>query len=517
MDERAHSLEKKETTFDPQILIEKLAKLNLSQASIETLSYWCIFHMNNAKYVVDTWEREFHCSPQEQRVAFLYLANDIMQNSRKKGIEFVNEFGRVLPDALHNVVHNGDDFGRNAAYRLLNIWEERKVFDSHVELLTEEFKRRLMNGANQNRKDSGARPKKPVGNILDKIVSCYQVVRGGQKEEEVIVAKCRGTVSVLEKMEKDAVQNNLGEGVLGEASFLDNMQGQHAMLKNSIEQLAAVESSRARLVTCLRDALQEQEFKLRHVHDLLQVARSRSEKMANICRNLGNGDNKQLPDQHDNSKDVNNSDAPLTFAPIKVDHSSPAMHPLQPPYREMSGQLQDEKKPDIAIMSTKLTALTSSSQLSSVLTSLASEGVIGNPRKDSCGEYPPEKRSRLDNGQFTFQDSESPNGALQPPLPPTSAPPIPPPPPGPPSVGSMAPFPSLTAPHFMQVPPGMPAVTFTYGVGHHQPPPPPGPIPPFPVAPANACQSFPGPDGPYYAQGQPSSVPMASMPHQLAD
>ncbi|KAI4366939.1 hypothetical protein MLD38_022737 [Melastoma candidum] len=509
MDERAHSLEKKETTFDPQILIEKLAKLNLSQASIETLSYWCIFHMNNAKYVVDTWEREFHCSPQEQRVAFLYLANDIMQNSRKKGIEFVNEFGRVLPDALCNVVHNGDDFGRNAAYRLLNIWEERKVFDSPVELLTEEFKRRLVNGANQNRKDSGARPKKPVGNILDKIVSCYQVVRGGQKEEEVIVAKCRGTISVLEKMEKDVVQNNMGEGVLREASFLDNMQGQHAMLRNCIEQLAAVESSRARLVACLRDALQEQEFKLRHVDDLLQVARSRSEKIANICRNFDNGGHKQLPEQHDNSKDVH---TPVTFSLIKVEHPSPAMYPLQPPYREMSGQLHDEKKPDIAIMSTKLTALTSSSQLSSVLTSLASEGVIGNPGKDSSSEYPTEKRPRLGNGQSTFQETESPNSALQPPLPPTSAPPIPPPPPGPPSVGCSAPFPSLTAPHFMQVPPGMPAVTFTYGVGHHQPPPPPGPIPPFPGTPANACQSFP--DGPYYAQGQPSSVPMASMPHQ---
>jgi regulator of Ty1 transposition protein 103 len=107
------------STFNPQILMEKLAKLNNSQASIETLSHWCIFHMNKAKQVVETWDRQFHCSPREQRLAFLYLANDILQNSRRKGSEFVGEFWKVLPDALRFVIENGDEFGRNAALRLV--------------------------------------------------------------------------------------------------------------------------------------------------------------------------------------------------------------------------------------------------------------------------------------------------------------------------------------------------------------------------------------------------------------
>lgn len=75
--------------------------------------------MNKAKQVVETWARQFHCSPREQRLAFLYLANDILQNSRRKGAEFVGEFWKVLPDALRDVINNGDDFGRNAALRLV--------------------------------------------------------------------------------------------------------------------------------------------------------------------------------------------------------------------------------------------------------------------------------------------------------------------------------------------------------------------------------------------------------------
>lgn len=75
--------------------------------------------MNKAKHVVETWGRQFHCSPREQRLAYLYLANDILQNSRRKGSEFVGEFWKVLPDALRDVIENGDDFGRKAARRLV--------------------------------------------------------------------------------------------------------------------------------------------------------------------------------------------------------------------------------------------------------------------------------------------------------------------------------------------------------------------------------------------------------------
>lgn len=76
--------------------------------------------MNKAKQVVETWDKQFHCSPREQRLAYLYLANDILQNSRRKGSEFVGEFWKVLPHALRDVIGSGDEFGRNAALRLVH-------------------------------------------------------------------------------------------------------------------------------------------------------------------------------------------------------------------------------------------------------------------------------------------------------------------------------------------------------------------------------------------------------------
>lgn len=42
-----------------------------------------------------------------RKLAFLFLANDIVQNSRKKGPEFTESFARVLPAATNHVVKHG--------------------------------------------------------------------------------------------------------------------------------------------------------------------------------------------------------------------------------------------------------------------------------------------------------------------------------------------------------------------------------------------------------------------------
>lgn len=54
-----------------------------------------------------------------QKVPLLYLANDILQNSRRKGNEFVAEFWKVLPAALKDVAMKGDDHGKKVVSRLV--------------------------------------------------------------------------------------------------------------------------------------------------------------------------------------------------------------------------------------------------------------------------------------------------------------------------------------------------------------------------------------------------------------
>ncbi|KAL6325670.1 hypothetical protein AAG906_023515 [Vitis piasezkii] len=519
------------STFNPLILIEKLSKLNSSQQSIETLSHWCIFHMNKAKQVVETWDRQFHCSPSEQRLAFLYLANDILQNSRRKGSEFVGEFWKVLPDALRDVMENGDEFGRNAVLRLIGIWEERKVFGSRGQILKEEFGGRQLENSNRNGKHLGFKLKQSAGNTLEKIVSGYQVIYGGQLDEDVILRKCTNAISYVEKADK-GIDGGINSAQQNGSGFVEELQGQHTILRDCIEQLTLVESSRASLVSNLREALQEQEFKLDQVRNQLQAAQFQAEQAGNMCRRLLKCNNNTQLLAEQSLKETRTTEALLSFVPGTVEQSAPVMFTRQVSFPEKPGHIEeDPRKSAAAAVAAKLTASTSSAQmLTFVLSSLASEGVIGNPTKESSGDYPAEKRTKLENDQsaYTPQNPQPSVSAFpnldqlqhnvstttqqstpseQPP-PPSSPPPLPP----------MPPMPPYQVPQYMQAAGSMTNIPYSYGMTQQQPPsaanyptvgPPVSSISSFTTPPANSYQSFQGSEGGFY--GQPSSLPMAPI------
>ena len=67
------------------------------------------FRLQDAKKVVEAWSSEFSKTRDpSKRLAMIYLANDILQNSRKKGSQFVVEFYHKLPAAIQQLVKQGD-------------------------------------------------------------------------------------------------------------------------------------------------------------------------------------------------------------------------------------------------------------------------------------------------------------------------------------------------------------------------------------------------------------------------
>ncbi|CAK9180815.1 unnamed protein product [Ilex paraguariensis] len=219
--------------FGGQILADKLSKLNSSQQSIESLSRWCISYRKKAKQIVETWDKLFKSAQREQRVSFLYLANDILQNSRRKGSEFVNEFWKVLPASLKHVYENGDENGKKAASRLcistypflgwdwggkigqVDIWEERKVFGSRGQNLKDEMLGKnpppllVSNGKNSNpikivkRDAHSLRIKLAVGAIPERIVTAFHLVHDANVNEEAALDKCKDAVRRAGEMDKD--------------------------------------------------------------------------------------------------------------------------------------------------------------------------------------------------------------------------------------------------------------------------------------------------------------------------
>ncbi|KAL8142750.1 hypothetical protein V2J09_015782 [Rumex salicifolius] len=478
--------------------------------------------MNKAKNVVETWNKQFHSSPREQRLPFLYLANDILQNSRRKGADFVAEFWKVLPDALRDVIQNGDASGKNQALRLINIWDERKVFGSRGHILKDEFVGRQPENSAKIGRQLSFKLRQSAGSSLDNIVSGYETIYGGQLDEDVILSQCTNVISSMEKVKKD-VSSNMASGQLDGAKFVEEFKRQHAVLRGCIDQLTAVEDSRARLVSHLREALHEQELKLDQVRSQLQAALSQADQAANMFQHPLNSSNIPLGDDQV-SKETRPPTASQAFTSGPTELSSPVQYTRQAPFPEKSAAM--DGKSAAAAVAAKLTASTSSAQmLTFVLSSLAQEGVIGTGVKESASstDYPPEKKLKVDNDQsyvpqptsqqqsLPTNSGDSKNLIQNQPLS-SSPPPLPP---------LMPPYPMA---QYMQTAGPMSNVPYSYGSATPQPLPPmpgyPSLAPPqVPVGsvqyapqPPNPYQSFQGTESGFYPQ-QPAP-PMAPISRQ---
>jgi len=118
--------------FSEDNFVKKLGDLNNSQQSIQTLSLWLIHHRKHSKTIVEIWMKELKKARGSKKLTLLYLANDVVQNSKKKGPEFNRDFRPVLTDAFKDAFKDADDKIKGSLDRLLAVWLERGVYESEL-------------------------------------------------------------------------------------------------------------------------------------------------------------------------------------------------------------------------------------------------------------------------------------------------------------------------------------------------------------------------------------------------
>lgn len=118
------------SSFTETGLVKKLLDLNSSQQSIQTLSLWLIHHRKHHSIIVKTWLKELQRAPSAKKLTFMYLANDVIQNSKKKGPEYGREFEHYLPKAFKYIAQSSPEPKTiNNLNRILGIWGERGVYE----------------------------------------------------------------------------------------------------------------------------------------------------------------------------------------------------------------------------------------------------------------------------------------------------------------------------------------------------------------------------------------------------
>ncbi|XP_067353907.1 regulation of nuclear pre-mRNA domain-containing protein 2a isoform X2 [Channa argus] len=110
-------------------LERKFQHVTNTMDSIQGLSAWCIENKKYHSLIVRHWMKCLKKSDAAHRLNLFYLANDVIQNcKRKNAIVYRTAFTEVLPDAFSLVNHDGDLKVIKSVERILSIWAERGVY-----------------------------------------------------------------------------------------------------------------------------------------------------------------------------------------------------------------------------------------------------------------------------------------------------------------------------------------------------------------------------------------------------
>uniref|UniRef100_H2LBL8 Regulation of nuclear pre-mRNA domain-containing protein 2 n=1 Tax=Oryzias latipes TaxID=8090 RepID=H2LBL8_ORYLA len=110
-------------------LERKFRTVSNTMDSIQGLSTWCIDNKKYHSLIVRHWMKCLKKSDSAHRLNLLYVANDVIQNcKRKNAIVYRTAFAELLPDAFLLVSHEGDSKVHKSVERILSIWEERDVY-----------------------------------------------------------------------------------------------------------------------------------------------------------------------------------------------------------------------------------------------------------------------------------------------------------------------------------------------------------------------------------------------------
>lgn len=120
-------------SYSEDVVFSKLSALNETQESIVGISQWIMFHKRYAEQTARIWARFVGNAPANKKLGLIYLANEIVQQSRaKKKNEFLQAFEKVLPSAIESTYRSVPSDVKARIKRVVDVWKQRQIFSPQV-------------------------------------------------------------------------------------------------------------------------------------------------------------------------------------------------------------------------------------------------------------------------------------------------------------------------------------------------------------------------------------------------
>eukprot|EP01012_Entosiphon_sulcatum_P052209 TRINITY_DN71747_c0_g1_i1.p1 TRINITY_DN71747_c0_g1~~TRINITY_DN71747_c0_g1_i1.p1 ORF type:complete len:264 (+),score=36.72 TRINITY_DN71747_c0_g1_i1:20-811(+) len=126
--------------YHEQRFIERLRTITIAEDDIKGLGKWLVANISSAHAIVSVWARELQRVQGDRKIAFVFLANEVMLTSKEKSMAFINEWKEVLPKAFHHIsattARTSIGEVKVTLQRLVRIWVDRHLFPlEHAQVL----------------------------------------------------------------------------------------------------------------------------------------------------------------------------------------------------------------------------------------------------------------------------------------------------------------------------------------------------------------------------------------------
>uniref|UniRef100_A0A1B6EQD8 CID domain-containing protein n=1 Tax=Cuerna arida TaxID=1464854 RepID=A0A1B6EQD8_9HEMI len=306
--------------FTESALSKKLDDLNASQQSIQTLSLWLIHHRKHHEAIVKMWAKEIQKGDEGRQLTLMYLANDVIQNSKKKGPEYGREFGTVLRKAFEVVGQKMQgEKTKKSINRLLDVWEERGVYSkSQIADFRRAFrnevkedtpppkkKSRASNGVSRRKPEKAVEvklegkkevrvtlsPQAPVGDPPEpeELIKALQELENSASSDAIVREKIASLppevseVNLLAKLEDRGAAERLAAQVNDAVTLLSEY---NTRLANEMEDRRRVAQMLRDFTQAQRDLLTQAENTLEEYMEKLQKVKQVRQEVRSHMRNL---------------------------------------------------------------------------------------------------------------------------------------------------------------------------------------------------------------------------------------
>uniref|UniRef100_A0A6G1SKB9 Regulation of nuclear pre-mRNA domain-containing protein 2 n=1 Tax=Aceria tosichella TaxID=561515 RepID=A0A6G1SKB9_9ACAR len=257
-------------------LEKRFNMVSTSAGSIQSLSSLCLHYKNHHKRIAQIWLRCLQKAKVPHRLTLIYLANDIVQNAkRKNSVSFIEDFKTILKDTIPYL---RDDKIRKSVERVFSIWQDRSIYDSKF---TSELKNALNNTGrpanNESTKSTTSTTKDPTQaqqhQPSNDLIECLNRLAGIEKNVDNLKSSSDNVVDKL-------AQGPLSNGDLGDTKVMEDMRLYLTALKSEIEE-------RNRLAKLLEESMLAQKQLLKESESQLSMYRTQFEQIVKLRDELG--------------------------------------------------------------------------------------------------------------------------------------------------------------------------------------------------------------------------------------